>query len=89
MATLGHLPTPLHELAACAPDSPTRQVRITHRGEMWLKPGGRAMAFTAVQDIAVVRADLVGRARERVRKYGVPLSVTLGRHMNARWSRST
>lgn len=63
MATLADLPTPLHVLAARAPDSPTRQVQIMQRGEMWLKQDGRAMAFTAVQHIAVERVAFSWKAR--------------------------
>ena len=40
-----------------------RQVRITQRGEMWLKPDGRAMAFTAIQSFAVERVAFAWHAR--------------------------
>jgi hypothetical protein len=63
MATLSDLPRPLHELAARAPDSPIRQVQIRQRGEMWLKQGGRAMAFTAVQHFAADRVAFSWKAR--------------------------
>lgn len=63
MATLAGLPIPLHVLAARAPDSPTRQVQIMQRGKMWLKQGGRAMAFTAVQHFAVDRVAFSWKAR--------------------------
>ena len=63
MATLSDLPTPLRALAARAGDSAARQVRITQRGQMWLKPGARAMAFTAVQHIAVERVAFSWKAR--------------------------
>jgi hypothetical protein len=63
VATLSDLPTPLRALAARAGDSAARQVRITQRGQMWLKPGARAMAFTAVQHIAVERVAFSWKAR--------------------------
>jgi len=55
VTALADLPQPLRALAARAPDSPAGQVRISQRGQMWLKPGARPMAFTAVQLLAVDR----------------------------------
>jgi hypothetical protein len=63
MATLAELPKPLHTLAARAPESPERQVQITQRGQMWLKPGARALSFTAVQHLAVDRVAFSWKAR--------------------------
>jgi hypothetical protein len=40
-----------------------RQVRITQRGEMWLKPGGRGMRFLASQSFAIERVAFWWRAR--------------------------
>ena len=40
-----------------------RQVRITQRGEMWQKPDGRAMRFTATQSLAVERVAFSWQAR--------------------------
>jgi hypothetical protein len=44
-------------------DVVARQVRITQRGEMWLKPGGRAMRFVANQSFAVDRVAFSWQAR--------------------------
>jgi hypothetical protein len=63
MATLAELPKPLHTLAARAPESPERQVQIAQRGQMWLKPGARALSFTAVQHLAVDRVAFSWEAR--------------------------
>jgi uncharacterized protein DUF6544 len=60
---LADLPAPLRRLAAQALDSPARQVRITQRGHMWLKPGARAWSFTAVQRLAVDRVAFSWSAR--------------------------
>jgi hypothetical protein len=40
-----------------------QQVRITQRGEMWLKPGGRGMRFLATQSFAIKRVAFWWRAR--------------------------
>lgn len=40
-----------------------RRVRITQEGEMWQKPGGHAMRFTAVEEFAVGRVAFAWRAR--------------------------
>src|SRR5919108_31860 len=40
-----------------------RQIRITQRGEMWQKPDGRAMRFTATQSLAVERVAFSWQAR--------------------------
>ena len=40
-----------------------KQVRITQVGQMWQKPGGRAMRFSAVQHFAVERVAFSWRAR--------------------------
>jgi hypothetical protein len=42
---------------------PPRQVRITQEGEMWQKPGGRAMRFSAGQRFAVDRVAFSWQAR--------------------------
>jgi hypothetical protein len=39
------------------------QVRITQEGEMWRKPGARAMRFTAVEEFALERVAFSWRAR--------------------------
>jgi Family of unknown function (DUF6544) len=43
-----------------------RQVRVTQEGEMWLKPGGRALPFRAVEDLSVEEVAFSWRARFRV-----------------------
>ena len=40
-----------------------RQVRLAQRGEMWQKPGGRAMRFEAVEELAVEKVAFSWRAR--------------------------
>jgi hypothetical protein len=40
-----------------------RKVRITQEGEMWQKPGARAMRFTAVEEFAVERIGFAWQAR--------------------------
>jgi hypothetical protein len=53
-----------HVERALLVDEPVpRQVRITQRGEMWPKPGGRAIAFTALQSLAVERVAFSWHAR--------------------------
>lgn len=42
---------------------PSRQVRITQSGHMWRTPGGRRLAFTATQGIAVDRVAFRWSAR--------------------------
>lgn len=44
-------------------DTAPRQVRIAQEGEMWLKPGGRAMRFAATQSFATERVAFWWRAR--------------------------
>ena len=44
-------------------DTAPRQVRIAQEGEMWLKPGGRAMRFAATQSFATERVAFCWRAR--------------------------
>ena len=44
---------------------PAQQVRVTQVGEMWLKPGGRALRFQAVEDFAVAEVAFEWRARFR------------------------
>jgi hypothetical protein len=44
-------------------DTSPRQVRIAQEGEMWLKPGGRAMRFAATQSFATERVAFWWRAR--------------------------
>jgi hypothetical protein len=44
---------------------PAQQVRVTQVGEMWLKPGGRALSFEAVEDFAVAEVAFEWRARFR------------------------
>jgi len=44
-------------------DDRPRLVRLTQSGEMWLKPGGRPLAFTAAQTLAVAQTDFLWRAR--------------------------
>jgi hypothetical protein len=51
-------------LTAAAPTA--RRVRITQEGELWLKPGGRALRFNAVEDLAVDRVEFTWRASVRV-----------------------
>src|SRR6266487_2865317 len=43
-------------------DSAPRKVRIRQEGEMWLKPGGRRLRFTAVEDFAVQEVAFSWRA---------------------------
>jgi hypothetical protein len=60
------LPPPLRQYVerALPLDQPVpRQVRITQQGEMWQKPDGRAMRFTANQFVAVERVAFSWRAR--------------------------
>jgi len=52
-----------HVERALPPGASGREVRITQRGEMWLKPGGRAMRFQATQSFAVERVGFWWRAR--------------------------
>jgi hypothetical protein len=47
-------------------EPPPRQVRIGQSGEMWLKPGGRSLRFTAVEEFAVHDVAFSWRARFRV-----------------------
>ena len=44
-------------------DATPRQVRIMQKGEMWLKPGGRATRFAATQSFAIERVAFWWRAR--------------------------
>jgi hypothetical protein len=60
------LPEPIRRyLARNLPDdrSAPRRVRITQEGEMWQKPGARAMRFTALEEFAVETVALAWRAR--------------------------
>jgi hypothetical protein len=43
-----------------------RRVRVTQEGEMWLKPGGRARPFRAVEDFSVEEVAFTWRARFRI-----------------------
>jgi|SRR5579884_129499 len=60
-----HLPevTRRHLERALATSVAGQQVRITQHGEMWLKPGGRAMRFEAAQSFALDRVAFWWRAR--------------------------
>ena len=40
-------------------------MRVAQTGEMWLKPGGRALPFTAVEDFSVAEVAFSWRARFR------------------------
>jgi hypothetical protein len=40
-----------------------RQVRVTQVGEMWLKPGGRRVRFTAIEEFTVAEVAFSWRAR--------------------------
>jgi hypothetical protein len=40
-----------------------RRVRLTQRGEMWERPGGRALRFTATESLSVERVEFSWRAR--------------------------
>ncbi len=40
-----------------------RQLRLTQMGEMWQRPGGRALGFTAVEELAVGEVAFSWRAR--------------------------
>jgi hypothetical protein len=44
---------------------PAQRVRVTQVGEMWLKPGGWALRFDAVEDFAVAEVAFEWRARFR------------------------
>lgn len=60
------LPAPIRRYVerAITADTPIpRRVRITQRGEMWSKPGGRAMRFTATQLLDVDRIAFSWQAR--------------------------
>jgi hypothetical protein len=48
-------------LAAAVP----RQARVAQEGQMLLKPGGRALPFTAVEDFSVEEVAFLWRARFR------------------------
>lgn len=49
-------------LGACD-DRPVRLVHLTQRGEMWFKPGAKALRFTARQIIAVTGVGFLWRAQ--------------------------
>ena len=49
--------------AVVAGSETPRRVRVTQTGEMWWKPGGRSMPFTAVQEFAVEEVAFWWRAR--------------------------
>ena len=63
--SLTHLPDVVrsHLERALATTVGGQQVRITQRGEMWLKPNGRAMRFEAAQSFALDRVAFWWRAR--------------------------
>jgi hypothetical protein len=61
--TVAELPASLQRLADRVPEGPARQVCITQRGQMWLKPEAQPRSFTAVQHLAVERVAFTGRAR--------------------------
>lgn len=44
-------------------DRVPQQVRLTQEGQMWLRPGGRALRFTAVESFAVERVAFAWDAR--------------------------
>jgi hypothetical protein len=48
---------------ALAPGAAPSRVRVTQAGEMWLKPGGRALRFEAVEEFAVDEVAFSWRAR--------------------------
>ena len=52
-------------LARALPSDSSRPaiVRVRQAGQMWKKPGARAMAFQATEDFAVVRVAFSWRAR--------------------------
>ncbi|MGO9360776.1 MAG: DUF6544 family protein [Xanthobacteraceae bacterium] len=53
----------LAQWLGAADGRPARLVRLTQRGEMWLKPGARALAFTARQTIAVADVGFLWQAK--------------------------
>lgn len=57
------LPVSLHALAARAPYLSARQVQIVQRGQMWMKPDGRALRFTAARRFVVDRVAFSWSAR--------------------------
>lgn len=63
--SLTHLPEAVrrHLERALATVVAGQQVRIAQQGEMWLKPGGRAMRFEAAQSFALNRVGFWWRAR--------------------------
>src|SRR5579884_635194 len=63
--SLTHLPEVArrHLERARATTAAGQQVRITQHGQMWLKPGGRAMRFEATQSFAVRRVAFWWHAR--------------------------
>ncbi|HET8752527.1 MAG TPA: DUF6544 family protein [Gaiellaceae bacterium] len=63
MADAGNVPASLARLIDRLRTNDARQVRITQRGQMWLKPDARGMSFTAVQRLAVERVAFSWRAR--------------------------
>jgi hypothetical protein len=50
-------------LARAGAGGPARGVRLTQRGEMWARPGARAIGFEAVQEIDAGRVAFRWRAR--------------------------
>jgi hypothetical protein len=71
------LPAPIADFArrnAAGAEPTVRQIRVEQRGEMWPRPGGRPLAFTATQLIAVDRVAFSWRARAAV---AGPLSIAV------------
>ena len=54
------------ERAVPAGDDVPGRVRLAQSGEMWQKPGGRALSFTAVEELAIGEVAFSWRARFRV-----------------------
>lgn len=65
-AEVPELVTRYLERALPAGDSFPREVRVTQMGEMWQKPGGRPLRFTAVEEFAVEEVAFSWRARFRL-----------------------
>jgi hypothetical protein len=59
-------PAIVEEYIARAEAATPRGVRITQAGEMWLKPGGRALLFDAVEDLWVEQVAFTWHAKVRV-----------------------
>ena len=66
---VAHLPPLLERYLAqalLAVEVPARQVRVTQTGEMFRRPGGRPMRFTAVERFSVDRVAFCWEARFRI-----------------------